>query len=140
MSRPIYEQAGDREREKWVAEHIAAMHGLTAVEMPRLWGFDYAFVDGLRNIKAIVEVKCRTYDMDAFATYMLSAKKLSGLLDMGRNSAVSVLLAVQWSDHLGLLALPAPHHLKIGGRKDRGDQRDIEPVVHFETRLFRIIT
>jgi hypothetical protein len=71
-------------------------------------------------------------------TYMLSQQKYQGLLSWAEYGLTPILL-VSWQDAIGYVRLPCPHDIAVGGRRDRGDALDIEPVVHIKTSDFKVI-
>lgn len=137
--RPSYESDADRERECAVASKLAALAQMEVRLMPRRYPVDFALVDRRDNVRCWIEVKCRTNLREAFPTYMLSYGKYLTLAELQRVSGLPVRLAVQWSDDLGVLEIPAMHRISFGGRADRGDWQDQEPVALFEIGLFRVV-
>jgi len=50
------------------------------------------------------------------------------------------LLIVKWTDNIGFIDVNTPQDfLSIGGRTDRDDELDIEPVAHWSISLFRLV-
>lgn len=58
---------------------------------------------------------------------------------LARESGVPFVLFVWWLDGLFFLDATSanPSAVTVGGRKDRDDPSDIEPLVHFETSIFK---
>lgn len=139
MNRPVYETQEDRSRERAVAERLAALSGTRALAMPLRYDVDYALVDDQERVRRWLEIKCRTNNRDAYPTYLLSYGKYLKLVALASASGVGVRLAVKWSDALGVLPIPSPHTISFGGRSDRKDWQDREPVALFPICDFRVV-
>jgi hypothetical protein len=126
--RPIYERPEDRTRQRECIDAFCAAFGCTALETPRLAGWDYALsVDG--HPVALAEVKVRSNPMDAYPTYLISERKVEILVEQAELQGVAPLLIVQWTDAKGWCRPDrADYTIGTGGRVDRGDPADIEPV------------
>lgn len=84
----------------------------------------------------LVEVKIR---QRAYDRYMLSLHKATTMLVMAATSAFMPVLVVAWTDkrEVGVCDLRSVRmEPGIGGRKDRGDEQDVEPVVFFSRSAF----
>lgn len=140
MSRPLYEGAHDRTNEQAVAAKLAGLWGCEAVKLPMSYELDFAFVrDGI--VASFVEVKCRAYSwaqINQWGGYMLALSKWERALSLFQTSGRPFTLAVHTPDGIYFKVCRefgfAP--VKIGGRRDRGDWQDIEPVVMLPTGLF----
>lgn len=137
--RPTYETKSDRARERRVAERLARLASKRAQQMPLRYQVDWALLDRFDRVCMWLEIKCRTNPMMQYPTYMLSLGKYHSMVQLQNNSNLPVRLVVQWSDHVGVLQVPAPHEIKIGGRKDRSDWQDQEPVALFDVSLFTVL-
>ncbi len=76
----------------------------------------------------VVEIKVRRNERERYPTYMLSEAKYNALCALDARGA-NALLAVQWTDQLGVVRLPVEHTVSTGGRYDRNDSLDVERVV-----------
>jgi len=98
------------------------------------------FKETTEKAVSFVELKCRTCKHDAYETYMLSLSKLMKARELSENTGLPVFLAVQWTDRMGFVRLNTCQcTLGVGGRKDRGDWQDIEPVVHIPIYQFNFL-
>ena len=135
VGRPKYESAADRGNQHYVLSKLGRAFGLEA-EVPTE---EYAFYDGLFSFedrKCVVEIKVRKNERSRYPTYMLSKRKYDSLCGLtGQN--IDALLAVQWTDQLGVIQLPAEHTISTGGRYDRGDPMDVEQVVLIPVAKFK---
>lgn len=135
--RPLYETQEDLDRER---EAIISLCGKTdsrPVKLPISAHADYMMVRD-NEAKAVVEVKCRKNNRLAYDTYMISKHKYEGLLSWASYGLTPILL-VRWADYIGYIKLPCQHEIATGGRTDRGDAQDVEPVVHIKTTDFTLI-
>lgn len=137
--RPLYETPKDKARALSVAVTLAGAWGYrTCTPTPDLHVADFILQDHVSGVgPAIVEVKCRTNRKDAYPTYMLSKAKYDRLLELcADNPGTSAVLIVSWADAVGACILPAEHTVGRGGRWDRGDARDVEPIVYIPISAF----
>lgn len=146
-----YERQIDRENEKAVADAIAETYGMSARKMKSSYQIDYAF-SSLNEVRAVtqisndavkdltmVEIKCRnsTYrELDVIhGGLILSCDKWTSLLNWHRNYGTAIAVAAGLLDGVYLYSVKAneePHRfekLRMSGRSDRADSRDIEPCI-----------
>ena len=89
------------------------------------------------KVEAMVEVKCRTCDKRRFDTYLISTNKLRRLKRAAKASRCLPILLVEWTDALAYIIITdANYKVALGGRDDRCDLYDREPVAHLPIRLF----
>jgi hypothetical protein len=132
--RPIYESDADRSNQAGVVAKLEQAFGLPAITpKSALAPFDAAF--RFTHNPCVVEVKVRRNTRARYPTYMLSEAKYNALCAFG-DRGINALLAVQWTDQLGVVQLPVEHTVTTGGRYDRGDSRDVERVVLIPTDAF----
>lgn len=144
MARRIYETKDDRSKEEAVLETLRrAWHPVIVTKLPPKYALD-AFVDW-GTVQAFLEVKRRNCASTTYKTYMLSLRKVREGLDHAELMPQGVfLLVVEWTDGLFVCdvaeALTAPgYRVEVGGRDDRGDWQDVEPVAHIPVNLFQRI-
>ena len=135
MSRPMYETGEDRANEEQVigdfCEYMRRQRGgnVTAVKLKKAYEADYAIVDGAR-IMAFAEVKCRNYTLKQLGNVWLSYAKWSRLKGFAQDGFTALLVfrfncGMYWHR----ITPTAEPQLAIGGRTDRNDWQDQEPVV-----------
>lgn len=133
--RPKYESDADRGNQHYVLTKLERAFGIPA-ERPT---DEFASYDGMftfpKGRKCAVEVKVRRNERGRYPTYMLSKMKYDILCGFAEQGA-DALLAVQWTDQLGVIQLPAEHRVSTGGRYDRNDPMDVEQVVLIPTHKF----
>lgn len=127
--RPVYETSADVKRELEIARCAASFFERTLIKTPKLYPFDYCFATKNR-VNAFVEVKVRD---KAYNHYMISAHKVSEIVRMAALFRdVEPLLVVCWEKELQLGVANLAKCNKwcaIGGRTDREDALDVEPMV-----------
>lgn len=140
--RPLYENTATKDAERIVAEKIAKRRNLTVHKLPIQYRIDFALVSQpKREVVRFLEVKCRTNLRAKYDTYLLSLLKYTSALHLTRDTGVPVLLAVQWADALGIwqVAQIDRPEVVMGGRSDRADWQDQEPVVMIPVSMFKIL-
>jgi hypothetical protein len=136
--RPVYECNKDIWNEHAVAQAIECWSGAQVRRTPKMYPLDFALVRN-HEVVALAECKVRKNPRDQYPTYMLSAHKFVNARNFSKRLGLPALLFVRWScGSLGYIDLSEPHErIGIGGRTDRGDAQDIEPVVHWKIEKFR---
>jgi len=126
--RPIYESENDLRNERQIIGGLNRLWHTQATKLPRTYGLDYTLTRGGR-VTAFVEIKCRTIPSWTYETYMISLAKVLRAKGLGNSVGVPALLVVRWNDVVGYIDLrPIALDVQVGGRTDRGDAQDIEPV------------
>ena len=134
--RPYYENQRDLTNENSVATALKEK-GLDVVKMPVSYRLDFAM---LRNgeIYGFAEVKTRNNRHDKYPTLMISLGKVMAARQLSKVTGTPSILLVKFLDGLYWCDFASPFDLKIGGRKDRQDAADIEPVAHFPMKAFQV--
>ena len=139
MNRPVYETDADRQREKELADLMAKHWGVTAKPNPKMYPIDYTFVGDYGEVEGFGEIKIRRNTKEKYPTYMISAHKVADAKKLAEATGRDVILIVKWScgsiGYLDLANTPADS-VHWGGRSDRGDGQDMEPVCHFNIENF----
>jgi hypothetical protein len=139
--RPTYETKSDRNNEQRVVEHICARWDCAYVKMPKRYELDYA-LHRQNEVIAFVEVKCRNYtleDIGQMGGYMLSLAKWNAAQALTGFTGRPFYLAVQTlcGGWVARFRDFESTDIRIGGRTDRKDWQDTEPVVMIPTRRFQ---
>lgn len=139
MSPRFYETAEDLKRESDVIAFYAKKKRCEYHKLPIAYKADYALMrDG--ELKAFAEIKCRKVTHDKYDTIILSLLKWHDINALAQRVNVPAMLVVRYTD--GVYTIPlreVPDSIEIGGRVDRGDDRDVEPVVHYRVdRMKRV--
>ena len=136
--RPIYENIDDISNEERLAEHLMLRWELDGWKRnPPMYPIDISFMkDGV--IKGFAEIKCRNCSADTYKTYMISASKVIAAQSLTKATGLDCYLVVKWTVSLGWISLIRPKFVAWGGRSDRQDPQDMEPVIHFDIDDFRM--
>ena len=128
--RPKYETKEDRNREEVVLSSACRSWGCAAHKLPDRYEFDYLLMRKKVG-KAWLEIKVRTNERDDYPDYMVSFAKLMAARRLSGASGLPSFLLVQWVRSKGLIRLDTikKFTLSMGGRSDRGDAQDLEPVI-----------
>jgi len=144
VSRSLYETQKDQLAEARVAKRVAAKWDCRPIKLRPLYVIDYAMLrDG--KCHAFVEIKCRSYSMrqmDDMGGFMLSLDKWRAGIDLSRCSGAAFILVVSTPDVDavgGIYWYSGTEHdgLSFGGRTDRDDPQDVEPVVLLKAARFK---
>lgn len=137
MVRPYYESNGDRANEQQVAQYLEQKWDVKAVKLPIRYHLDYGLFRD-HTLVAVVEIKCRTCRSDTFPTAMVCATKRMHANQISASLGVPCLLVVQYVDTLKFIDFAVMQdQVKIGGRKDRGDEQDIGIMIHYKLDKMR---
>jgi len=128
--RPKYETEEDRNREAVVLSSVCRSWECAAYKLPDRYEFDYLLMRKKEG-KAWLEIKVRTNERDDYPDYMISFAKLLAARRLSEASGLPSFLLVQWLRRKGLIRLDniKNFRLSMGGRSDRGDVQDLEPVI-----------
>lgn len=145
MARQLYETEDDLRNEQDIARIIQKKWGVELVKLPIKNKIDY--LAKKEDIpKAFIEIKKRACRRHAYVTYMISLDKWVSGLAMEQHTSVPFILVVDWDDEIGYLKCSDVEvadnnvfSVNMGGRKDRGDAQDIEPVVHIHISQFKTL-
>lgn len=138
--RPMYESPEDRDNEDEIMEQLLSDTDFNYYKLPISYGVDFGVYKDL-ELKGWVEAKARTCRVDAYDTYILSFRKWEQATRLAKAAYVPFKLAVRWADRLGVYTYHGERFcVRHGGRTDRGDSQDQEPVVHIPITRFNMIT
>lgn len=130
--RPTYESAGDRRNESGVIDRVCRAWSCKAVKLPIQYKLDYALCR-IGEVAAFAEVKVRTHTFGTYPTYILSySKKVAAM-----QYEFPCFLIVSFEGDIRYADLKKiDSFVRIGGRNDRNDPQDVEPVVHIPMGSF----
>lgn len=134
--RPYYENQRDLSNEHLVAT-ILKEKGIDLVKMPISYRLDFAMLRK-GKVRGFAEVKTRNNRHDKYPTLMISLGKVMAARQLSEATGTRSILLVKFLDGLYWCDFASPFNLEIGGRKDRQDAADIEPVAHFPTEAFQM--
>ena len=129
--RQIYETQRDLDNEKSISGVIESVCNLSLKKMSMKYFVDFI---ALRNGKAVavVEVKKRGNRHDAYPTLILSLAKYNRGVEFFKTNGLKFIFAVQFEDGCFFYEYEDADRfaVELGGRFDRNDAEDIEPVIH----------
>ena len=139
IQRPMYETKADRGREAEFSLLLSEVFDCTLSKLPIRYGLDFSAVRNGRVV-AFMETKIRTNPVGQYPTYMISSGKLIHADALTSATNLKCLLAVRWTDAWGYteLKMTPESVISIGGRSDRGDEQDIEPVILIPISCFKV--
>lgn len=141
--RPNYESPLDLEREAGTAAIVGPIWNVQTHKNPRFYQIDYSLLRG-GIIKAWAEIKWRNYEFGHYPDYMISLHKVMAAIDHHRMTGLPVYLVANFQGDIRYADLTKDSctldPLKIGGRKDRDDPQDLEPVCSIPLSAFKPLT
>lgn len=137
-ARPIYENGETLAAEEATIRKAAKVWRCEYRKLPRQYRVDWAMVRA-GKIAAWVECKFRRNESTRYPTLFLSLGKVMAGLELSRMTGLPFILLVEWTDMVGYLKVQGIGPLRFGGRTDRGDWQDTEPLVDFSIGDFREI-
>ena len=129
----------DLKREQAVAEEVGKHWGLRLEKLSdSLYHIDRALVYG-EHVLGWAEIKCRNRDRTTYTTFMMDFKKWMTGIDLYRTTNLPFVIVAKFTDGIWFYSYDelTKAYLRWGGRKDRGLQFDMEPVVHIPFGEFR---
>jgi hypothetical protein len=139
--RPTYETANDLQNEQEIISFFTQHFNkdLNAVKIPKQYKIDYCLmIDD--KITAFAEVKKRTCEKNMYETYMLSLAKYLESIKIKKDLSLETILVVKWTDAVGYIELGRrTWPIGFGGRVDRGDWQDKEPMVFIPISEFGVV-
>lgn len=139
--RPTYETAQDVEHEQQVIDLLCKAWNCTANKTPKFYCVDWSVGYG-NEVKAMVEIKFRNA---SYPTYILSMHKFTEMCKSAEASRLPFLLVVCWPEQGQRVVkyVEVKHDLHkrviLGGRRDRGDWQDVEPLVEIDASKFKTV-
>lgn len=139
MSRPLYETDNDRRKERLAMDRLLMGSNKVFRKLPIRYGVDFAIIsDG--KIVSWAEVKCRNNSSALYQTLMISAAKIWTGVTLSAQTGKPFFIVAEWTDGIGYLKIPdvSLFDLGFGGRTDRNDAQDMEPVYFIPVELFKM--
>jgi hypothetical protein len=142
-ARPVYETPADMSREGRAVAALCAAWRCQSAKLPRFYPADAVLLRAAGEVAAFVEVKCRRHAFGKYPTLHLSILKVMKLSEMAAFTGIPALIVVGLEDAVYWRQVPAPSGgvfpfpVTIGGRRDRGDPDDVEPVFEIDYGSFR---
>ena len=130
--RTMYESQIARDTEEGVITFACRKWGYDAHKLPISYGLDYA-LSKKNKIVGYAEVKRRHNLKNKYPTIFIAQHKWMS----AKALELPCIWIVAWNDCLGYINFDTPYeYIAMGGRKDRSDPADQEPMVHWDTNNF----
>lgn len=137
-ARPQYESSRDRDNEAAIAAEVASRFRAGYRKIPKSYVLDFA-VTRNGKITGFMECKRRYNAMNKYPTIFVAMHKVDKAESFLACTGLKSIFAIQWDDQLGYILLDEPDFLEIGGRFDRGDEADQEPMAHYSIERVRFL-
>lgn len=145
MSRPTYERDDHLREEEAAIDALQAVWGIVARKTPKYYKIDYAICNAVGVVVGWVEVRGKTFPRSQYATFYTSLEKYLSVCRFQYATAKPAFLLVKWSDGIFIYRISVAdcsrRKITVGGRtvNSRGDDQDIEPVIHIPVAEFRTL-
>ena len=144
MSRPLYETSADFKNEQEIISDFEVAWKCKALKLPRAYSLDFA-LEKAGSIFAFAEVKDRPrYSWQKFIElggYNMSLHKWVAAKNFSLSMGLPFVLIVRASGETRYIRVNGVNTLNAriiwGGRRDRADSQDVEPMVQIDAILFR---
>jgi hypothetical protein len=107
------------------------------IKMPIQYKLDYAITKKTNEVIAFCEVKKRTCSIFDYKTYIISLAKLQAGRQLASLTNTKSILIIGWNDVIGYVDFNVEFKTIIGGRKDRNDWQDQEPMAEIDILKFK---
>lgn len=140
----IRHTARNRAREDALALRLERAWGWTMHRNPELCPVDYLACDGAGHVRAVVELKPRHHPIAQQHVRALDFHKLATVTQWGAWLDVPALVVMDYTCGAAIGARldvieRRPLPVRVMGRRDRGDPRDLEPGVILPDDLWEVI-
>lgn len=136
--RPTYENDESRRDEEGCAGRLTKRTDWNVVKLPRSYVVDFAAYDAQNQLQCFVEFKRRNCNKNKYPTFFISFRKYLTMCQLAAAAGVKAYIIVEWNDRIEAMeAGPLPIPIRNGGRDDRDDWQDQEPMVHLRVEYFR---
>lgn len=138
--RPVYQTAADLAAEEEAAKIIARLFKCELVKLPNFYPLDRAALRG-KVITAFIEIKRRHLKIDERTEVWLSLHKVGNARTLNLTSGKPCFVFFQFDDVLAYADMIGDYKdIRMGGRTDRDDPQDIEPLAIYSTKALRRVT
>ena len=140
MKRPIYESQVDLTHENKMKTFLEAKWNCTLHKVPLKYQVDWMAMRG-KDPMAFVEFKHRDkLSIDAYPRYMISLDKWMKAKQLCKEVEIPFIMVITFTEgtYYGVFAHNSLHDVTygFGGRYDRGDAQDVEPMIYLPLKKF----
>lgn len=135
--RPVYENSATKSKELAFAEFLSWQWSCDCIKLSLKYQLDFACMrDG--KVVSWLELKCRNNHFWKYPTYMVSLDKWLKAIQLSEITGIPAFLAVRFTDADGYMRMGrGVGTIGYGGRSDRGDAMDLEPMVFISMEQFK---
>jgi hypothetical protein len=135
--RPLYESSFDLKNENDVSEQLSDLWDCTFHKLPISYHIDWMLMKNNKSV-AFAELKTRKNSSKQYPTLLLSLAKWIYGNHLSKATSLPFLIIAKWTDGIFYVnSNNAKVTFGIGGRTDRNDNQDIEPVVYIDINSFK---
>tara|TARA_R100000329_G_scaffold151389_2_gene147308 strand:+ start:873 stop:1310 length:438 start_codon:yes stop_codon:yes gene_type:complete len=129
----------DLSNEEAIIKKASACWNVDYHKLPIQYKLDYALTakSYCNKIKAFCEVKKRNNNILDYGSYIISLAKIQAGRELAKITNTTSILIVQWNDMLGYVDFNVDFDCIIGGRFDRNDWQDKEPLAEIHIKKFK---
>lgn len=140
MKRPIYESQVDLTHENKMKTFLEAKWNCTLHKVPLKYQVDWLAMRG-KDPMAFVEFKHRDkLSINAYPRYMISLDKWMKAKQLCKEVEIPFIMVITFTEgtYYGVFAHNSLHDVTygFGGRYDRGDAQDVEPMIYLPLKKF----
>lgn len=140
MKRPIYESQVDLTHENKMKTFLEAKWNCTLHKVPLKYQVDWLAMRG-KDPMAFVEFKHREkLSINAYPRYMISLDKWMKAKQLCKEVEIPFIMVITFTEgtYYGVFAHNGLHDVTygFGGRYDRGDAQDVEPMIYLPLKKF----
>ena len=144
MPRKLYENKESLSAETTFAEQLQKYFQVIMKKLPMQYGLDFMALDKrTKKPTFFLELKNRKCSKTTYPTYIISLSKLLKAKEIYRSLNIETYLCVKWNDASGYICLGDIEDdlidITVGGRYDRNDWQDVEPLLNIDIGKFTII-
>lgn len=137
--RPLYETQQDINNETSVAQILESAWNVSLVKLPIAYKVDYG-VMSKGKFAGWVEIKCRNVVRVLYPDIILSVNKWLDGKRLANDTDTKFLLVVKFQDCICYSdETNKAREVGFGGRTDRGDSQDMEPVIRIPITDFLLL-
>jgi len=138
LTRPVYETSHDRANEKSVADILSIAWKCRTCQVPRFYPCDLvAYRNG--QAKALIEIKRRRIVRGKYPTLHIGLNKVTHLYSLSVVSGLPAFIVAALDDAVLAHKVTPPYGVVSGGRFDRNDKDDQEPVCEIDFNDFILV-
>ena len=127
------------EDERLVAKLIEAEWKVIVKKLPRLYHLDFVLLNKKKEIRGFAEIKIRDNKQLEYAEYMIGLSKVLQAKKLTEFTGQTSVVIVRWTDFTGWISLREYKRIGWGGRTDRDDFQDLEPMAFFTASAFKAL-